>query len=82
MPTDPTNPLTEVSVNGMDTTPLEGMVTLLVEIVKLGAGAGTDAAQRLDASAGTPIRQISTLFLVITETSLGVLARIVGESYR
>jgi hypothetical protein len=69
MATDPTNPFTEVSVNGMDTMPLDGIVTLPAEMVKLGAGAGTDAAQRLDASAAAPTRHINTLFLIIRETS-------------
>lgn len=42
-PTDPANPLTEVRVNGMDPSPLEGMVILLAEIVKLGVAAGACA---------------------------------------
>jgi hypothetical protein len=66
---NPVNPLTEVKVNGMDTVPLEGMVTLVAEIVKLGVGADGCASQRLEESARRTARQVRTLFLVITETS-------------
>jgi hypothetical protein len=79
--TDPTNPFTEVSVNGTDTVPLEGMVTLPAEIVKMGVEVGTPARQRVGANAERTTKYDSTLFLVITETSSAQVERNARESY-
>jgi hypothetical protein len=64
-PTDPANPLTEVRVNGMDPSPLEGMVILLAEIVKLGVAAGACALAAPKPSVRSDIRTVRAVFLLI-----------------
>ena len=65
--TDPTNPLTDVSVNGIATMPLEGIVTFVAEMVKLGAGVW--AEQKPAPSNSRPAANDRALLVLITETS-------------
>jgi hypothetical protein len=58
--------LTEVRVNGMDPSPLEGMVILLAEIVKLGVAAGGCALAAPKPSVRSDIKQVRAVFLLIT----------------
>jgi hypothetical protein len=64
MPTDPTNPSDDVSVNGSATIPLAGIVTLLAEIVKIGM-AGTPAAPAVETIAESITSKRSALSLIM-----------------
>ncbi|MGH9616194.1 MAG: hypothetical protein ACRD28_05570 [Acidobacteriaceae bacterium] len=59
--------MTEVKVNGRDPVPLEGMVMLLAEIVKLGVAADAFALPGPKPSANSDTREINAVFLFMVE---------------